>query len=234
MSAFARIKKEPLAEIDNIVAESSNIFNNASIRFAEGKYKVGALSFAAIGLITMQTGFAMTMLELSKDGSLVTPFSDMLNADYLPQLLTGGRELVGEYVTAAGLGLAGLSAPLAALATKVTSALHSMASDPLTKIYNMIGNELSEDFKQRNINQIVNGVVLYYDELAKNTPHDQALLLAWEKIDNTLIQAKGMSTDKIAGDVIAGMNVRLNQISSNNDEIENLDYGDANYMMLRP
>lgn len=233
MSKFARIKMDKLAEIDNIVAESSNIFNNASIRFAEGKYKVGALTFAAIGLITMQSGLAITMLELSKDGSMVAPFTDMLKSDYLPQLLTGGRELVGEYVTAAGLGIAGLSAPLAALATKVTSSLHSMASDPLTKIYNMIGNELSQEFKQRNINQIVNGVVLYYDELAKNTPHDQALLLAWEKINSTLIPAKGMTIDKIAGDVISGINERVNQISNNKDEINTLDYGDANYMMPR-
>jgi hypothetical protein len=222
--AYCRIRAETLQELDNIVAESSNIFNNASIRFAEGKYKVNALTFAALGLVTMESGFAISMLELSKDGSLVLPFADMLKPNYLSELMSGNRELVGEYVSATGLAIAGLSAPMARLATVICSSLHSMASDPLTKLYNMVGNNLSEEFRQRNINQIVNGVALYYQELSKKTPHDEALSAAWSKIDETLIQAKGMSTDVIAGDVISKLNDRLSDISTKKTEAIDLDY----------
>jgi hypothetical protein len=224
MGALCRIKAENLKELDNVIADASNIFNNASIRFTEGKYKVGALTFAALGLVTMESGFAISMLELSKDGSLALPFSDMLKPDYLPQLLSGNRELVGEYISAAGLAVAGLSAPMAKLATVLSNSLHSMASDPLTRLYNMIGNNVSEEFRQRNINQIVNGVALYYQELSKNTPHDEALSAAWSKIDESLIHAKGMSTDLIAGDVISNLNERLSDIKTKRVDAIDLDY----------
>lgn len=230
MGLYSRICKDKLSELDHIVADASNIFNSAAIRFSEGKYKKSAMTVAAFGLMTMQSGLAITMLEIGGDSFA---FSDMLKPDYLSQILNGARQFTGEYVMTAGAAIVGVSSPVAMLATKISTSLHNMASDPLTKLYNIIGNNISDEFRARNINQVINAVTYYYTELSKEVPHDKALLSAWSRVEESLVEAKGLDMSVIAGDIISSLSDRVQKhsekskdhyIASSYDTLFDLDF----------
>ncbi|MDI5832604.1 hypothetical protein OCF84_21210 (plasmid) [Shewanella xiamenensis] len=212
----ARIRADRLLELDDVVAEATNLFNSTTIRMSQGKYKVGAVTTAVFGLLAIQAGLGTTLFELSKDGSLAAPFSDMLKPEYLGQLLDGSRQFAGEYITAAGMAITAASSPIAKLATAISTKLHSLNYDPLTRVINLVGNEISDEFRQKNINQIVNAVAYYYEEISKSSPHDVALKNAWHRVENSLAPAKAFDMEVIAGDVVSALSQRVESHSKFN------------------
>lgn len=240
----ARIRADRLSELDDVVAEATNLFNNTSIRMSQGKYKVGAVTTAVFGLLAIQAGLGATLFELSKDGNLAAPFADMLKPEYLGQLLDGSRAFAGEYITAAGVAITAASSPIAKLATVISTKLHSLNYDPITRVVNLVGNGISDEFRQKNINQIVNAVAYYYEEISKLSPHDEALKSAWLKVEKSMAPAKALDMEVIAGDVVSALNKRLeshayfnsHELGKNSDaegRLYDLDFNDDNLSSLK-
>ncbi|MBO1897562.1 hypothetical protein HNW13_017635 [Shewanella sp. BF02_Schw] len=190
-------------ELDSIYAQASNLFYQSSIELAKLGSKVSPLVVLATGVICMESGVAATYLEWSKDLLAANPFSDILNSDYIFELANQKRQFAGEYITAAGASISLASPLIASCINHVKQSLHSIQSDPLTQSFNQVGNFLSSRFKENNIMDVAEAIILYrqaYDN--SNGVSGESLVNAWQKAESRLMQAKGLNTDNNASEVL--------------------------------
>jgi len=190
-------------ELDLIYGQASNLFYQSSIELAKLGSKVSPLVVFATGVICMEAGVAATYLEWSKDVLAANPFSDILNSDYLYELATNKRQFVGEYITAAGASISLTSPLISNCINFVKESLHSINTDPLTQSFNRVGNFLSSRFKENNIMDVAEAIVLYRQAFEQsNANNGESLVNAWQKAEARLMIAKGLSSEEHSSEVL--------------------------------
>ncbi|GGB53313.1 hypothetical protein GCM10011607_12330 [Shewanella inventionis] len=195
--------KISIDELDQIYGQASNIFYQTSIELAKLGSKVSPLVVFAAGVICMEAGVAATYLEWSKDVIASNPFSDILTSDYIGELLNNERQFTGEYITAAGAGISLTSPLIASCINSVKQSLHSFNTDPLTASFNRVGNFLSDRFKNNNIKDVAEAIVLYREAFEQSTLEPgESLVKAWAKAESRLMEAKGLNNDLHSSSVL--------------------------------
>lgn len=190
-------------ELDIIYAKASNLFYQSSIELAKLGSKVSPLVVFATGVVCMEAGVAATYLEWSKDVLAANPFSEILNSDYILELATLKRQFVGEYITAAGASISLTSPLIANCINHIQRSLNAINSDPLTQSFNQVGNFLSSRFKENNIMDVAEAIILYRQAFDNsNGVSGDSLVNAWEKAESRLMQAKGLNADNNASEVL--------------------------------